>query len=1086
MYLKKLEISGFKSFATKTVLDFEGGITAVVGPNGCGKSNIFDAIRWVLGEQSAKTLRGAQMEDVIFNGTETEAGVGFAEVSLMFDNSNKNLPIDYEEVIITRRLYRSGESEYLMNKSPVRLKDISMLFMGTGIGAESYSLVGQGKIDMIVSIKPEERRFFIDEAAGITKFKSKKRETLRKLQDTENNLVRLNDIITEVRRQIASIERQANKARRYNEKFKKLKDLETQLAFYDLDDIDRGIKEKGSEADSLAQEEQRIKDELFNKISEIERNNSELEMLKNEVQKIKNDLVEVNNTQKNNAHNIQRNTEHIEDYKKLIASSESKKDELTARIKLEEENISVLEGESSLLETKIKQASIDLTDKENALAGNNSAIKSLQKGIVLSRTEILDKTANLTKLKNELTDLSGQLISWQARKRRLDIEKAKINQEKEVVQEQFERVQEEFSVAEAGISDMISGIENLKNDIVAKKSESDIIDAEITDLESKLITLDSQRHFLEDLKLRYDNLPEIKTATVFVDSETLTKGLVCGVLGKVIECKEMTFDEKNALGDGHTSKFIIELKPIDLDAKDISKRIGELTQKITDIKSQKESLDGQIHSEEEKFSDKEKELHQSEINFSNISLKKTDFEVQLLKFDEELSLVEAELKEADDLLFNFTKNIDSLKSNNSVLEEQISSLEGEIDKNQQETARYASLREKEIIDIARLKAELSALDEARSNQVQTRKMLEETKNSHFIDKEVVITQEKELREKLEETQKYNLQLESENVELNNRLSTFGKNLEFQQTELDKKVTLICNLEQGRQELDKNSQEINTRVFNLRLTVQETEFKKKSIIDRMQQLYQMQESEIQNMDKSFIENNIVVPSIEELKSEVGELRKKIQSYGNVNLVAVEEHEELNNRLEFLTTQNNDLSEAKESLLKAIRKINHTSRKLFVEMFEAVNEEFKKYFHILFNGGQGHLFLVDEQDPLESGIEIVCRPPGKKLQNVSLLSGGEKSMAAIALMFAIFKIKPAPFCVLDEVDGALDEANIDRFRKVLEGFSEISQFIVITHNKKTISSSNTMYGITMEKSGISKIVSVRFARDHKEREAEMVAG
>ena len=1067
MYFKKLELIGFKSFAEKTTLHFEPGITAVVGPNGCGKSNVFDSIRWVLGEQSVKSLRGSKMEDVIFNGTENIPALGYAEVSLSFANETKALPIDYDEVTVTRRLYRSGESEYLINKSQVRLKDILELFMGTGIGAESYSLIEQGKIDLILSSRPEDRRLVFDEAAGISKYKSQKKETLRKLEDTEANLLRSSDIITEVKRQINSLERQAAKAKRYKEVFDRLRELETALAADQIKQHQDRMASLQAQLEQLITQENQDAQSLEQLNQEFIAKQQELNGLEDTLGSLRSQGFTIENNISQAIQQLNFNRERIEWLKNRLEIIAAQKEELSLKIIQDQETIGDLQANLNNLIKELEEKKTGESKSNQELVTLSNQIQQIQQNLKIDKAKVLEYAANEASARNQLQKFTSQLNQAVARKKRLDIEKIKAEEELTVINNDLKNAQETEDAAYNKFTRQKDEYGRFKTELTNIIQDKEAFNIKLQNLENELAALESQREFLGNLKLRYENIAESSSAVLLLDS--LASPQISGIILKVEEVQNPSDTDLAAYNQ---SKYKIKgiAKPISLDPQEIVNKIEGINQEIARARDELNQKIQLISALEDKLNSAQNCLRESEIEYNTCKNKKDNILTLAGKLKEELEIV---LSEAGEIEAELSK----LGQEERILNESLLKIKEEAEDNLRAIEGYAeeisaknSARENILVTFTQLKTEISAVAEKISGYEETQKNLLQTFSKDQASLEALIQEDSGSKGR-------SLELEEEIVKLDSKIETAQKQKAVLEEEItrtssllqeakDKLTGLQNAISQRKDILDANK----ARIYELRAQSQEVTFLQNSLYERMRQVYKIGPDELKNNSKEGL-------NLEENAHEVQTLKQKIESYGQVNLVAIEEFDELRQRFDFLTNQQQDLIKAKEALHEAILKINRTTRKMFLETFEKLAEEFKNYFRLLFGGGEARLFLLDEHDVLESGIEIVCRPPGKKLQNVLLLSGGEKSMSAIALLFAIFKVKPSPFCVLDEIDAALDESNVDRFSRMLVDFTSQSQFIVITHNKKTIANANIMYGITMEKAGISKIVSVKLA-DKKE--------
>ncbi|MDD4953651.1 MAG: AAA family ATPase [Candidatus Omnitrophica bacterium] len=1068
MYFKKLELVGFKSFLDKTTLHFEPGITAIVGPNGCGKSNIFDSIRWVLGEQSAKSLRGSDMQDVIFNGTDTKEALGMAEVTLTFDNKQRFFNVEHDEVAITRRLFRSGESEYLLNKAAVRLKDILDLLMGTGIGSESYSIVAQGKIDLVLSSRPEDRRLVFDEASGITKYKSQKREATRKLDETEQNLLRVNDIVTEVKRQISSLERQANKARRYKETFEELKTKDINLAVIQKDSL---LKEKAQIVSEL--EQLKLKEsELLGAIKEeelgISKQQAELRSLEDDSRRQKEQLLNCENQ-------VVRNNEHIKFNQERIAELEKNKvylgeqiQQARSRIVADETSLAKIKEEFAGLSQDIKTKEELLAEKQSRINNFASSIKESLDSISGSKKELLDLAVRISNLKNDISDFTAKQQVYLARNKRLQIEKAKVFQERNIAEDALNNITTQVDELKKITEELSQKISAVKTQIEKEGQDLSAIDLDMANLEKQKLALESHRQFLEELKTKYDDIDVSLNAVIYLDRAP--KERLSGLVMKIKDFSELS-DEDKAYFEPANCKLTAEAKPIELDTQKIDAKINALIGDLNGLKDKKAGKESAIAGLSQDIGGLQQDFHNQEIVLANKQTSRQTILEQFNKIKEEEDLIVMELQDLEREMSVVENNLSGCQQALSGVNGRQVQEEDNIRRQEESILQNSALREELLIAITQIKTELEALDKKQHSDGTTLRVAEEAyaqskNNLENLERQAQESADKgrsmeeeigSCRAKIVESDKLILEHKALLEELEARWGEIS----------DGSSGVVNKINSDRAELD----DIKNRLYQFQMQDKDTDYKCESIKTRILQSYKI---EIDVFEASLDTQDMGL-----LSEEIKALREKLDSYGSVNLVAIEEYDELKKRYDFLVQQQNDLSSAKESLHEAILKINRTTKKMFLETFEKVKVEFRNYFRMLFNGGDAQVFLVDEQDPLESGIEIICRPPGKKLQNVLLLSGGEKSMSAIALIFAIFKVKPSPFCVLDEIDAALDEANVDRFARALQEFSVQSQFIVVTHNRKTIANASVMYGITMQESGVSKIVSVKFSGDKVEK-------
>lgn len=1085
MYFKKLEIFGFKSFADKTVLNFEPGITAIVGPNGCGKSNIFDAIRWGLGEQSVKELRGSSMEDVIFNGTADKPSLGFAEVSLTLANESRVLDIEYDEVTITRRLFRSGESEYLLNKTVMRLKDIQELLMGTGIGAEAYSLIQQGKVDLVVSARPDDRRMIFDEASGITKYKAKKREALNKLKDVENNLLRVNDITVEVKRQIASIERQANKAKKYKEEFERLTGLEVRLAAHQIGSFSRHTEKIRVGLDAMKAREGELNRELedisalltneINYLEELDRKINDLH-----AQEIKLDgQADLNNRQ------IGFNQERIESLDQNGQKLARQKEDLIERCRLQQEKLEASRQALAVVAETLQHNGQRLQEQRERLEGIGRSVAQAKETIREQEEKALHLTSVQVSVRNELTDVMKETQGGIARKRRLDVEYEKVLCEKREIDQKLTAVDGQID----NLRSVIGALEREKAGRIQLVEESkkrlSQLGGQISALERNGLALKSQKEFIERLHAQYQDIPDpIIEGRLFTRMPPLDHHT--GILGQVKEVRAIDaqadrfFQESPASPDTQRLyEIVCETKFIELDPKQISARIEEIGREVDALVFQKENLEQKLREQRGSLEGIEREIHDTEKKQSVFEAQKQDIAGEVKKLSQELALVSSELQDVNALLAALKKQEGELNYRLDTVSQDIEWCQNDIKERQGQMAAQAQEKEDILVTAAQLEAEIeSDKDKLKSGEEHQALFAQDLDQSLEAIKKI----DDELGEQAGRKAAYERDITALDAAIQEiktgkaSLQAALANHAAQKEDLSGRITAArARMRSVEEEIDR----VRQKMHEQELEDQKLGFNAQDIKNRLFQTYKI------DFDSVAAESADEEDSMnaEALTVEVDRLRKRCDSFGSVNLVAIEEHEGLKGRFEFLTKQQSDLLEAKSQLMITINKINRSTRQMFMETFDKVGEAFRAYFRTLFGGGEAQLLLLDPENVLESGIEIVARPPGKKLQNISLLSGGEKTLTAIALIFAVFKVKPSPFCVLDEIDAALDESNVGRFGYLLKDFAKIAQFIVITHNKKTIAGSDVMYGITMPETGISRIVSVKFSEDI-EKEEELV--
>lgn len=1192
MYLKKLKMVGFKSFAHTTEVLFDKGITCIVGPNGCGKSNISDCIRWVLGEQSAKSLRGSKMQDIIFNGADSKKALSMAEVAITFDNADRRLGIDFDEVTVMRRVFRSGESEYYINKTLCRLKDIHELFYDTGVGTDAYSSLEQGKIDLIVSSKPEDRKEVFEEAAGITKYKNKKKEALRRLEYTESNLVRLDDIIKEVRRQINSVNRQAAKARKYKDSFDRLKELDIKHSFYQYEkftgELEKLNAQKIHQEDKetlLSEQIEQAESELvsfretFNTIdselSEVHKRHIELERdintVENSIKYNSEKLASISETEKRWQESIGVIKHKVEEYKQELEACESEIAEVSSQKEKIEESLNNQEQTSNGLNCEISDKLTLLQEKKNIVfdtINQESKIKNeltelrIEHGNLQHLGEKLKKDAG--NVENEIKDLedkAGEMETELVKHRNeletyirtLEAQKAILVEEKEQIETILQDIGQKQSKHSSKNSQRDVLLE-LKNNyegffngvraLMLKRQEDDKLRDEIEGVVADVIEVESDFELamevvagsrVQNLIMKSDRsisyavsflkknnlgratflaLNMIRSRNLHVSDNIMRRQGVLGYSTDFIKCDkkyqhivdyvfgnsivvedidtaiDLSKQEKincnivtlqgelvnpsGAVTGGSMRKNGSGLLGRETQIKELDKEIKVLEKEINDLLDTREALLVSISDREKAISLEDNKKHQLEIQIASAdnNLKKTIEQVQEKQRIQQLHA--AEIEEIEKKIQNSAKEMseinEDLASQTSATDElkaMIAALEEEIKAKEHEKENFGNR-------LTNLKIEFNAIQEKENNI--------SLKRSHLLSR---------LEEQQSMLEDKNLDLdrfEKQKTEINSSAGDSEQRIEILRKE---KNSIMEKLEGTKAEKSKISSDLISRENIVRekrdvlvgvqkelrdaeVKINQLTLKEENVLSKMNEEYGIDITSLVDSEERIYEANT---DWVEVENEVLTLRKKLSEIGPVNLMAIEEHDELQERYDHLSKQQTDLVNAKNDLLSIINKINATTKDLLQESFCKIRENFREIFVMLFGGGKADLYLTDEKNILEAGIEIIAKPPGKKPQHISLLSGGERSMVAVALLFSIYKEKPSPFCLLDEIDAALDEANIHRFVKLLKMYTEKSQFIVITHNKKTIGAGDALYGVTMEQAGISKLVSVRF-KDKKE--------
>jgi chromosome segregation protein len=1174
MKIKRLEISGFKSFADKVVLDFQQGVTGVVGPNGCGKSNIVDAIRWCMGEQSAKHLRGKSMEDVIFAGSDNRRPLGMAEVSLIFSTEDGRAPakyLDYTEIQLTRRLYRDGESDYLINKTPCRLLDITELFMDTGVGTRAYSIIEQGKIGQILHSRPEERRFLIEEAAGVTKFKSRKQLALKKIEATRQNLTRLADVLGEIRRQLSSLQRQAKKAEKFRELRDELREIEQlftaseyrqtheqrSAAERELATLNDRIREVFStsalsevrveqarlallEAEKLltvAQEDiYRLRSEFSSAESGLEFQRKELAGLEGRLTRLQTEAGELDTrlkecTAQRELLELRRDTSAMESAGR-VEELQLAESELAGSQQMEDELQRVLEGqrkelfealtESAQFKSRQENARKRLTGVTERLERHGREAIQLAERLALSQRRAAELEAELvqavngqeaarvelSRLRNHEDGLKKRLPEqekiWQARRDELNRVASRLHSLKEL--------EAQFAGYGLGVKNLMkatelrSGFSGLLADAIETAPELEAaVEAALADqLQCIVCAGDAEARralsFLKEhnggrvglalpLEFAALPLPVVAGATPLTGQVKVTgacSGLIQHLLGSVLLVDDIgmaielarahpTLSFVTRGGDmvaqggivtgGSTDQAQKGLIHKKREIKELESQAAVLEQEVTGLSQERDKLHRQAQETAEGVKSAGAGLHQSELRLAGLRKDHQQAVDEIARVDERLAVhtLEADnlTEEKESLDAELKITVERLAETGSAaqeLEQAATRLKAELDTRR---GQLAVVRERVTlirVQVATLREQHEAhlrgiADLERQSQDLVRRM-----TSDHDDSEKGCSERLQLQtaistgsERLESLLRQQLASETRLGEIRTTYETAGIELTSAETQA----------RQFREEGDtvrQSQAELNLRFSTLSMQAEHLEqgLLEKSRISMAEALTRLETVEFNEPAR---------------RDRQVELQRLLDEMGEVNLMAIDEYAGMEERFTFLSAQKEDLEDSLRSLQQAIQRINRTTRQRFQETYDLVNAKFQEVFPRLFCGGRAELRLTNEEDLLETGIDIIVQPPGKKLQNVTLLSGGEKALTAVALIFSIFLIKPTPFCLLDEVDAPLDDANIGRFNDMVREMCAVSQFIIITHNKATMQVADTLYGITMEEPGASKVVSVR---------------
>lgn len=1184
MYLKRLELQGFKSFADKTVLEFMPGITAVIGPNGSGKSNISDSIRWVLGEQSMKSLRGTKSLDIIFAGTQNRKSLGFAEASLVFDNNDGALPIEYTEVTVTRKIYRSGETGYYINKVPCRLKDVLELFMDTGIGKDGYSIIGQGKIDEILSNKSEDRRHIFEEAAGIVKFRTRKAESEKKLEHTKLNLLRINDILAEIEANIEPLKAQSEKAKKYLSLREELKSIEIGLFLHNIEKYKTSLEEivKDEEIYTTQCKEE---EEKLEKIKQLK------EALKEEVDRITNQIEEMSNigfeSQKEiemlnsdiNVANtrINNNEENKQRYEKEIEELEIRKKELEDEIKQKEEkrdnlkqNREKYEKELEEKEKALEEITKKLSSKELEIEGYKKQVEentdrkyelqsqSHEQDINFEndekrqrqiKSEISNYISELDATRLQKEDISKGFYEIESKRNsilksleEINVKKQSSDQKIKAYNTQINQLENEMRIKESrlrflvetekekegyvkSVKSLLKDCENVKelgkgmhgvlaNIIDVPEQYQTAIEMSLgmslqnivtdTEQDAKRLVEHLRKNnlgrasFLPIASVRGKKLDKIKgkengvigIASDLIKFDKKYEQIIVSLLGRTVIVDNMDNAIKVAKQNGYTFRIMtldgdminpsgaitggsVAKKTVNIlgrgkEIEKLQKEIKDIKQKIEKIKQEKQDFENSIEDTIEMATSLEKELQEIDITYATEKQK-------VVAIDENIEKLEKRLQKLKDEGQQLEKHKEEAKNTKQEIEKEIEELTNQNEELTKVITEFAELNkdnQKYVddlnFDITNLKISVSSFDESEASieemkerinmdientlkSIENKKLqIEQIKSDNFNLQETI----KETKQKIENIKEEVKNSGNKIEELKNDRQDKNKKLSEQEDEISEKFKVIEDLKSQIVKIDVKKTKLEEDI--------------QSIINKMWEEYELTPNNITEEYKK--PENVALT-----QKRVNSLRADIRNLGSINIDSIEEYKNTKERYDFMCEQRVDLENTMAKLRKMIQEMTTTMKQQFKEQFELINKNFAEVFKELFGGGNASLKLEDEENILDCGIEITVQPPGKKLQNMMLLSGGEKAFTAIALLFAILKINPAPFCVLDEIEAALDDVNVYRFAEYLKKFSKDTQFLVITHRKGTMEAADTVYGVTMEESGISKLLSMKLAKN-----------
>ena len=1179
MYLKRLELQGFKSFADKTILELMPGITSVIGPNGSGKSNISDAIRWVLGEQSMKSLRGAKSLDVIFAGTQNRKSLGFAEASLVFDNSDGKLPIEYTEVTVTRKIYRSGETGYFINKVPCRLKDVLELFMDTGIGKDGYSIIGQGKIDEILSNKSEDRRHIFEEAAGIVKYRTRKQESEKKLEHTKLNLLRINDILAEIEGNLGPLQVQSDKAKKYLNLREELKNIEIGLFVYNIAKYKESLEEIIKDIDIMQtqcnEEEGKLervkilKEELKSSIDEI---TEEIENMSNlgfesqkEIEVLNSDINVAKTRITNNEENSQRfekeiseQNDRIQELKEELKQKEAKKDNLKENKQKFEKELNEKQEELEKLTKKLSTKELEIEGYKKTVEENTDKKYELQSDSNTQDINYQNYEKRQNQIKQEMQSTISELDSTRLVKEDISKEFYEIENKRNKAQKTLGETAKQREDANKKIKDYENNINSLSNDVRIKESKLKFLVETEKEKEGYIKSVKSLLKDCENVKelgkgmhgvlaniievpenletaiemclgaslqnivteteedakrlveyLRKNNLGRasflpitsvkgkkldkikgneagiIGIASDLVKYSKKYEQIILNLLGRTVIVDNMDTAIKVAKQNGYTFRIVtvegdlinpsgaitggsVMKKTVNIlgrgkEIEKLQKEIETLKLKIQKLENEKEEFEESIEGILELVSNLERELQEIEIDYATKKQKVLSIDENIQKLENRLNKLKQEQTNLEQSKTEALQNKEKIQKE---IEEIISKNE-ELSKIITEFAELNKDDQKYIddlnFDITNLKISVSSFDESEASiqEIQER-INQELNNSNIsienkqrqIEQIVIENQnlQKTIEEKLAQIEEVKDKVKNSSSkieELKKERTEKSSKLSKQEDEITSKFKVIEDLKGQLVKLDVKKSKIDEDI--------------NTIINKMWEEYEITPNTAGEYQKP--------ENVQLTQRRVNQLRTEIRELGSVNVDSIEEYKNLKDRYDFMSEQRLDLENTMAQLRKIINDMTQIMKEQFNEKFKIINKNFGEVFAELFGGGKAEVKLEDESNILECGIDITVQPPGKKLQSMTLLSGGEKAFTAIALLFAILKINPAPFCVLDEIEAALDDVNVFRYAEYLKKFTEHTQFLVITHRKGTMEAADTVYGVTMEESGISKLLSMK---------------
>ncbi len=1186
MYLKCIEVQGFKSFAHKLKFDFHNGITGIVGPNGSGKSNVADAVRWVLGEQRVKQLRGGSMQDVIFSGTENRRPLSYASVAITLDNSDHQLPIEYEEVTVARKLYRSGESEYLINGSVCRLKDVNELFYDTGIGKEGYSIIGQGQIDRILSGKPEERRELFDEAAGIVKFKRRKNMSVKKLEEERQNLLRVSDILAELEKQMGPLERQSEKAREFLKKKEELKTYDINMFLLETARIQEHIASLEGKIKDTAQELQSASEEYAGMKQEYETVEEQVDLIDESIEKAKSQLNETTMLKqqlenqiallKEQIHSARMNDEHYEQRTETIETEIAEREEKLQEFEKEKTLIHGQLGEHRQLESTARGALIDVQtriatytadiEKNKAdimeLLNNRASTKAkiqkydtmleqihvrkeqLNQRMAEAKAEADAQAELLDGYEAELKVISGEILA-------LTEQNSRYEEKIEEIQKVLSRQTEQFRIGQTAYHREESRLESLKNiterydgygnsirkvmdrresekgllgvvaDLIKVEKDYEVaIETALGGNIQNIVTSDEDTakrmiQFLKHNKFgRATFLPltALKTYGGFSRPEALKEAGVIGTADRLVKVEKkyealalyllgrtLVVDHiDNGIAIARKYKQSIRIVTLEgelinpggsmtggafknssnllsrrREIEEFEKTVRQLKREMDELEAESAKLRSERAGYYDQIEDVKQKLQKAYVvqNTAKMNIEQAKAKIRAAKntssdIREEELRIEQQITDIIDNQESISVELDTSEQLEIELSHKVEKEQAELDGERGiETAKQKEAEEMHLVcagleqkyefisqNVDRIREELDKFHE---------EMKELNENKGGTSKEIQEKEEKiaGLRKTIEDS-----------GELFTEIGGEIEKYKAQREELNQKHKVFL---QKREDLSKHMAELDKEVFRLESQKEGYEEASEKQINYMWEEYEL------TYNRALELRNGNLTDLAQMKKRIQEIKNEIKGLGDVNVNAIEDYKNISERYEFLKGQHDALVQAEETLEKIIEELDAAMRKQFAEQFSYISREFDTVFKEMFGGGKGTLELMEDEDILEAGIKIIAQPPGKKLQNMMQLSGGEKALTAIALLFAIQNLKPSPFCLLDEIEAALDDNNVIRFAKYLHKLTKSTQFIVITHRRGTMTAADRLYGITMQEKGVSTLVSVSLLEDELDK-------